>query len=206
MNAMVFKCLISFSQFLWSQFSFHFSVFFLVLVSIEIYQIIEPVFKHRFPNPTKVCQKVFRWASHFQLSSQCDEVDETLSPVFENTFVSCRPRVYSRILMHFDNTSKSVGSFSLVQIRIFICWRHRRFTLTAILTFSRYEIYQDEVKPGGLNLNFLREFMDLPQSYLAPGSAIKFRKFFLFKMRTLITYSIRLWIKRFAIEPLVIGK
>ena len=162
---------ISFLGFLLS-FSFHW-----------VYQIIDPVFKHRFPNSTKVCQKELRWTSHFQLSSQCDEVDETLSPVFENTFVSCRPRVYPRILMHFDNTSKSVGSFWLVQIRIFICWRHRRFTLTAILTFSRYEIYQDEVKPGGLNLNFLREFMDLPQSYLAPGSAIKFRKFFLFKMK-----------------------
>jgi len=46
------------------------------------------------------------------------------------------------------------------------------------IDIDRYEIYQDEVKPGGLNLNFLREFMDLPHSYLAPGAAMKFRKFF----------------------------
>jgi len=62
------------------------------------------------------------------------------------------------------------------------------FKLTTILTFSRYEIYQDEVKPGGLNLNFLREFMDLPQSYLAPGAAIKFRKFVMFIMRPFMTF------------------
>ncbi|KAL9951279.1 hypothetical protein ACROYT_G043917 [Oculina patagonica] len=47
------------------------------------------------------------------------------------------------------------------------------------IDIDRYEIYQDEVKPGGLNLNFLREFMDLPQSYLAPGAAIKFQDFIL---------------------------
>ena len=41
----------------------------------------------------------------------------------------------------------------------------------------RYEIYLDEVKPNDLSVNFLQEFMDLPISYLAPGAAIKFRKY-----------------------------
>ena len=43
----------------------------------------------------------------------------------------------------------------------------------------RYEIYLDEVKPNDLRVNFLQEFMDLPISYLAPGAAIKFRKYLL---------------------------
>lgn len=43
-------------------------------------------------------------------------------------------------------------------------------------SFFRYEIYLDEVKPGDLSINFLREFMDLPLSYLAPGASMKFRK------------------------------
>ena len=42
----------------------------------------------------------------------------------------------------------------------------------------RYEIYLDEVKPKDLSVNFLQEFMDLPLSYLAPGAAVKFRKYF----------------------------
>ena len=43
--------------------------------------------------------------------------------------------------------------------------------------YFRYEIYLDEVKPKDLSVNFLQEFMDLPLSYLAPGAAIKFRKY-----------------------------
>ena len=43
----------------------------------------------------------------------------------------------------------------------------------------RYEIYLDEVKPNDLSVNFLQEFMDLPIFYLAPGAAIKFRKYLL---------------------------
>ena len=43
----------------------------------------------------------------------------------------------------------------------------------------RYEIYLDEVKPNDLSVNFLQEFMDLPTFYLAPGAAIKFRKYLL---------------------------
>ena len=41
----------------------------------------------------------------------------------------------------------------------------------------RYEIYLDEVKPVDLSINFVREFMDLPLSYLAPGASMKFRKY-----------------------------
>ena len=36
----------------------------------------------------------------------------------------------------------------------------------------------DVVKPGNLNIEFLREFMMLPTSYYVPGAALKFRKFF----------------------------
>ena len=36
----------------------------------------------------------------------------------------------------------------------------------------------DEVKPNDLSVSFLQEFMELPLSYLAPGAAIKFRKYF----------------------------
>ncbi|KAJ7378667.1 hypothetical protein OS493_021970 [Desmophyllum pertusum] len=47
------------------------------------------------------------------------------------------------------------------------------------IDIDRYEIYLDEVKPGDLSVNFLREFMDLPLSYLAPGAAVKFQDFIL---------------------------
>ncbi|XP_078353427.1 uncharacterized protein LOC144638119 [Oculina patagonica] len=47
------------------------------------------------------------------------------------------------------------------------------------IDIDRYEIYLDEVKPGDLSVNFLREFMDLPLSYLAPGAAKKFQNFIL---------------------------
>ena len=46
----------------------------------------------------------------------------------------------------------------------------------SFIDICRYEIYQDEVKPNDLSVNFLQEFMELPTSYLAPGAAIKFRK------------------------------
>ena len=34
----------------------------------------------------------------------------------------------------------------------------------------------DEVKPQDLSLSFLREFMNLPNSYFDPGAPIKYRK------------------------------
>lgn len=40
----------------------------------------------------------------------------------------------------------------------------------------------DVVKPDNLNIEFLREFMMLPTSYYEPGAALKFRKFFLYKI------------------------
>ena len=49
---------------------------------------------------------------------------------------------------------------------------------TILLHIFRYGIYLDEVKPKDLSVNFLQEFMDLPLSYLAPGAAVKFRKYF----------------------------
>ena len=109
-----------------------------------------------------------------------------------NTLASCRSCVYSHFSMEFERYKLIYRSFIIGTAKQFSFEKGKDdlFTLTAILTFSRYEIYQDEVKPGGLNLNFLREFMDLPQSYLAPGAAIKFRKFFMVVMRTLLTYSI----------------
>ncbi|XP_078353422.1 uncharacterized protein LOC144638115 isoform X2 [Oculina patagonica] len=47
------------------------------------------------------------------------------------------------------------------------------------IDIDRYEIYLDEVKPGDISVNFLREFMDLPLTYLAPGAAMKFQDFIL---------------------------
>ncbi|XP_031555975.1 uncharacterized protein LOC116292763 [Actinia tenebrosa] len=44
---------------------------------------------------------------------------------------------------------------------------------------DRYEIFQDEVKPKDLSRNFLREFVDLPTSYFAPGAPAKFQNFIL---------------------------
>ena len=41
---------------------------------------------------------------------------------------------------------------------------------------SRYEVFQDEVKPQDLSLSFLREYMDLPTSYFAAGAPLKYRK------------------------------
>lgn len=43
-------------------------------------------------------------------------------------------------------------------------------------TITRYEIFMDVVTPDNLNIGFLREFMNLPTSYYAPGAALKFRK------------------------------
>ena len=40
----------------------------------------------------------------------------------------------------------------------------------------RYEIFLDVVKPNELSTSFLREYMALPTSYYAPGSALEFRK------------------------------
>jgi len=45
------------------------------------------------------------------------------------------------------------------------------------LVDCRYEIFLDEIKPNDLSVEFLQEFMELPTSYLAPGAAVKFRKF-----------------------------
>ncbi|KAJ7378599.1 hypothetical protein OS493_021899 [Desmophyllum pertusum] len=42
-----------------------------------------------------------------------------------------------------------------------------------------YEIYLDEVKPGDLSVNFLREFMALPLYYFAPDAPMKFQNFIL---------------------------
>ena len=47
----------------------------------------------------------------------------------------------------------------------------------------------DVVKPGNLNIEFLREFMMLPTSYYVPGAALKFRKF-LFKFDSAIEAKI----------------
>lgn len=46
-----------------------------------------------------------------------------------------------------------------------------------ILNFVRYEIFMDEVKPQDLSLAFLREFMNLPNSYFDAGAPLKFRKY-----------------------------
>ena len=35
----------------------------------------------------------------------------------------------------------------------------------------------DEVKPQDLSLSFLREFMNLPNSYFDPGAPIKYREY-----------------------------
>ena len=54
--------------------SFYFSVFSLVLVSIEkIHQTLEMVLDH-FSKYLDVCQKTLRYAAYFQLSSRCWEI------------------------------------------------------------------------------------------------------------------------------------
>ena len=40
----------------------------------------------------------------------------------------------------------------------------------------RYEIFMDEVKPQDLSLSFLREFMNLPNSYFEAGAPLKYRE------------------------------
>ena len=65
---------------------------------------------------------------------------------------------------------------------------------SCILTYTnfhgilRYEIYLDEVKPKDLSVNFLQEFMDLPLSYLAPGAAVKFRKYIIVLFLLVVDY------------------
>ena len=54
--------------------------------------------------------------------------------------------------------------------------------------YFRYEIYLDEVKPKDLSVNFLQEFMDLPLSYLAPGAAVKFRKYLCLLLLTFVIF------------------
>ena len=48
----------------------------------------------------------------------------------------------------------------------------------------------DVVKPSDLSVGFLKDFMDLPTSYLAPGAAIKFRKFWLSQLSLYLTLLI----------------
>ena len=47
--------------------------------------------------------------------------------------------------------------------------------MTVYMNF-RYEIFMDEVRPQDLSVAFLKEFMNLPTSYYAPGSPLKYRK------------------------------
>lgn len=73
--------------------------------------------------------------------------------------------------------SAPLHSFNLV---IQLTKKPRLTWNTLIWCTFRYEIYLDEVKPGDLSVNFLREFMELPLTYFAPGAAMKFRKWLLF--------------------------
>lgn len=45
-----------------------------------------------------------------------------------------------------------------------------------VCSIFRYEIFMDEVKPQDLSLSFLREFMNLPNSYFEPGAPLKYRE------------------------------
>ena len=49
-------------------------------------------------------------------------------------------------------------------------------SLSMFSSFFRYEIFMDEVKPQDLSLSFLREFMNLPNSYFEAGAPLKYRE------------------------------
>ena len=53
----------------------------------------------------------------------------------------------------------------------------KHVTNDQILNLVRYEIFMDEVKPQDLSLAFLREFLNLPNSYFDAGAPLKFRKY-----------------------------
>lgn len=46
----------------------------------------------------------------------------------------------------------------------------------SFFSWSRYEVFLDEVKPQDISLSFLREFMELPTSYFTAGGPLKYRK------------------------------